>query len=84
MIYTGLCRFQCSPHPQKILKHHLRASPGGCMVHHWCDTTLLVIAEVMKMTPTAAMEVLLGLPPLCVMTEAEVYAELCRLMHTQQ
>jgi hypothetical protein len=53
------------------------------MIQHWCDTTPLVIAEVMNMTPTAAMEVLLGLPPLHVMTEAEAQAELCRLMCTQ-
>ena len=36
------------------------------------------------MTPTAAMEALLGLPPLHVMTEAEAQAKLYRLMCTQQ
>jgi hypothetical protein len=46
--------------------------------------TPLVITEAMKMTPTAAMEVLLGLPPLHVMTEAQAQAELYRLMCTQQ
>jgi hypothetical protein len=38
----------------------------------------------MKMTQTAAMEVLLGLPPLNVMIEAEAQAEICRLMCNQQ
>jgi hypothetical protein len=38
----------------------------------------------MKMTPTAAMEVLLGLPPLHVMIEAEAQAGIYRLMCNQQ
>jgi len=46
--------------------------------------TPLVITGAMKMTPTAAMEVLLGLPPLHVTTAAEAQAELYRLMCTQQ
>jgi hypothetical protein len=44
----------------------------------------LAITGAMKMTPTAAMEVFLGLPPLHVMTEAEVQAGIYRLMCTQQ
>ena len=54
------------------------------MVQHWCDMTPLVITGVMKMTPKAAMEVLLGLLPLHVMNEAEAQAEIYRLMCTQQ
>jgi hypothetical protein len=38
----------------------------------------------MKMTPTVAMKVLLGLPPLHVMIEVEVHAGIYRLMYTQQ
>jgi hypothetical protein len=34
----------------------------------------------MKMTPTAAMEVLLGLPPLHLMTEEEAQAGIYRLV----
>jgi hypothetical protein len=37
----------------------------------------------MKTTPTAAMEVLLGLPPLHVVLEAEAQAGICRLMCNQ-
>jgi hypothetical protein len=36
------------------------------------------------MTPTVAMEVLLGLPPLHVMTEAEAQAWIYRIMYHQQ
>jgi hypothetical protein len=43
----------------------------------------LAITGTMKTTPTAAMEVLLGLPPL-VMIEAEAQAEIYRLMCNQQ
>jgi hypothetical protein len=38
----------------------------------------------MTMTPTAAMEVLLGLPPLHVMTEAEAQVWIYRIMYHQQ
>jgi hypothetical protein len=38
----------------------------------------------MKTIPTAAMQVLLGLPPLHVMIEAEAQAGICRLMCNQQ
>jgi hypothetical protein len=38
----------------------------------------------MKLTPLAAVEVLLGLPPLCVMNEAEAQARVYRLWCTQQ
>jgi hypothetical protein len=38
----------------------------------------------MKMTPTAVMEVLLGLPPLHVMTEPEAQPGYYRLMCSQQ
>jgi hypothetical protein len=38
----------------------------------------------MKMTPAAAMEVLLGLPPLHVMTEVEDQVAIYRLLCTQQ
>jgi len=38
----------------------------------------------MTMTPIAAMEVLLGLPPLHMMTEAEAQAQIYRLMYYQQ
>jgi hypothetical protein len=44
----------------------------------------LAIKWVMKMTPTAAMEVLLGLPPLHVMIETEALAGIYRLMFNQQ
>jgi hypothetical protein len=44
----------------------------------------LAIMGVMKTTSTAAMEVLLGLPPLHVVTEAEVQAGIYRLMCNQQ
>jgi hypothetical protein len=44
----------------------------------------LAITGAMKMTPTTAMEVLLGLPPLHVMTEAEAQAGIYRLMCNQQ
>jgi hypothetical protein len=44
----------------------------------------LAITGEMKMTPTAAMEVLLGLPPLHVMTEAEAQAGIYMLMCNQQ
>jgi hypothetical protein len=37
----------------------------------------------MKMTPTAAMEVLLGLPPLHMMTEAHAKVGIYRVMCTQ-
>jgi len=38
----------------------------------------------MKTTPTAAIEVLLGLPPLHIMIEAEALAGICRLMCNKQ
>jgi len=41
------------------------------MVQHWCDMTPLVIKGAMKMTPTAAMEVILRLPPLHVTNAAK-------------
>jgi hypothetical protein len=44
----------------------------------------LVILGAMKMNPTFVMEVLLGLPPLNVMTEAETQAGIYTLMCTQQ
>jgi hypothetical protein len=44
----------------------------------------LAITGGMKATPTAAMEVLLGLPPLHVMIEAEAQARIYRLMCDQQ
>jgi hypothetical protein len=44
----------------------------------------LAITGMMKMTPTAAMEVLLGIPPLHVMIEAEAQAGIYRLMCNQQ
>jgi hypothetical protein len=44
----------------------------------------LAITGAMKMTPTAAMEVLLGLHPLHVMTEAEAKAGIYRLICNQQ
>jgi hypothetical protein len=44
----------------------------------------LAITGVMKMTPTAAMGVVLGLPPLHVMTEVEAKAGIYRLMCNQQ
>jgi hypothetical protein len=46
--------------------------------------TPLVITGAMKMIPTTAMEVLLGLPPLHVMTDAEAQVELYKLMCTQK
>jgi hypothetical protein len=44
----------------------------------------LAIMGAMKTTPTAAMEVLLGLPPLHVITEAEAQAGIYRLICNQQ
>jgi hypothetical protein len=44
----------------------------------------LAITGAMKMTPTAAMGVLLGLPPLHVMIEAEAQSGIYRLMCNQQ
>jgi hypothetical protein len=44
----------------------------------------LAITGVMKTTPTAALEVLQGLPPLHVMIEAETLSGIYRLMCTQQ
>jgi hypothetical protein len=44
----------------------------------------LAITGAMKTTPTAAMEVLLGLPPLRVKIEAEAQAGIYRLMCDQQ
>jgi len=46
--------------------------------------TCLAITGVMKMTSAAAVEVLLELSPLHVMTEEEAQAEIYRLMCTQQ
>jgi hypothetical protein len=43
----------------------------------------LAITGTMKTTPTAAMEVLLGLPPLHVVIEAEAQAGIYRLMCNQ-
>jgi hypothetical protein len=40
----------------------------------------LAITGVMRMTPTAAMEVVLGLPPMHVITEPEAQAAIYRLM----
>ena len=42
------------------------------------------IREAMRMAPTVAMEVLLGLPPLHVMIEADAPVGIYRLMSTQQ
>lgn len=42
------------------------------------------ITGAMTMTPTAAMEVLLGLPPLHVMIEVEAQARIYRVMYHQQ
>jgi hypothetical protein len=44
----------------------------------------LATTGAMKMTPPAAMEVLLGLPPFHVMIEVQVQAGIYRLMCTQQ
>jgi hypothetical protein len=44
----------------------------------------LAITEAMKTTPTAATEVLQGLPPLRVMIEAKTQAGIYRLMCNQQ
>jgi len=44
----------------------------------------LAIIGLMKITPSPAMEVLLGLPPLHVMTVAEAQAWIYRLMYDQQ
>jgi len=44
----------------------------------------LAITGAMKTTPTAAIEVLLRLSPLHVMTEAEALAGICRLMCNKQ
>ena len=44
----------------------------------------LAITGEMKMTPTAVIEVLLGVPVLHVMIEAEAQVGICRLMCTQQ
>jgi len=44
----------------------------------------LAITGMMKMTPAAAMEVLLELPPLHVIIEVEAQANIYRLMCTQQ
>jgi hypothetical protein len=44
----------------------------------------LAITGAMKMTPRAAMEVLLGLPALHVMIETEAQTGLYRIMCTQQ
>ena len=44
----------------------------------------LAITETMRIAPTVAMEVLLGLPPLHVMTEADAPVGIYRLMCTQQ
>jgi hypothetical protein len=44
----------------------------------------LAIMGAMKTTPTAATEVLLGLPPLHVVIEAEAQAGIYRLMCNQQ
>jgi hypothetical protein len=46
--------------------------------------TCLVVTGMMRMTPTAATEVLLGLPLLHVMIEAEAQARVYRLMCIQQ
>jgi len=44
----------------------------------------LAITETMRMAPTVTMEVLLGLHPLHVMTEADAPVGIYRLMCTQQ
>jgi hypothetical protein len=44
----------------------------------------LAITGAMKTTPTTAKEVLLGVPPLHVMIEAEAQALICKLMCNQQ
>lgn len=44
----------------------------------------LAITETMRMAPTVAMEVLLGLPPLHVMIEMDARVGIYRLMCTQQ
>jgi len=48
------------------------------------ELAYLAVTGVMKMTPTAAMEFLLGLPFLHVMTEAEIQARICKLICNQQ
>jgi hypothetical protein len=40
----------------------------------------LAITGVMRMTPTAAMDVVLGLPPMHAITESEAQAAIYRLM----
>jgi hypothetical protein len=44
----------------------------------------LAITEAMKMTPTAAMEAIVGFPPLNMMTETEDQIWIYRLMCNQQ
>jgi len=44
----------------------------------------LAITGAMKTTPTAAIQVILGLPPLHVMTEAEALTGIYRLMCNKQ
>jgi len=48
------------------------------------ELAYLAVTEVMKMTPTAAMEVILGLPFLYVKTEVEVQERICKLICNQQ
>jgi hypothetical protein len=48
------------------------------------ELAYLAVTGVMKMTPTAAVEILLGFPFLYVKTEAEVQARICKLMCNQQ
>jgi hypothetical protein len=57
-------------------------SAGQSSVGH--RLACLAITGAMKTTPTAAMEVLLGLRPLRVMTEVEAQAGIYRLMCNQQ
>jgi hypothetical protein len=48
------------------------------------ETTCLAIIEVMKMTPTVVLEVVLELPPLHVMTDMEAQAGIYKQMCNQQ
>jgi len=52
--------------------------------YHVRKQACLAITGVMRMAPTAAMDVLLGLPPPHVMIEVQALAGICRIMCSQQ
>ena len=62
----------------------VRYNVSRTKLSQWHRLACLAILRAMKMNPTFVMEVLLGFPPLHVMTEVEARAGIYTLMYTQQ